>query len=125
MFPRTRIRFTERCLLSMKLTPKQALFAEHIAGGLNRSASYRAVYNAKGMSANSIKVEAHRLSRHPKIVWAVDRLRKGCRSTKRIVSDATADWVLSKMQDFAESPYNTASQKLNALELLGKTLGMF
>ena len=108
-----------------KLTPKQARFAEHLAGGLNRSASYRAVYNAQGMSDGAIRVEAHRLSRHPKIVWAVDRLRKGCPSTRRMISDLSVDWVTVKMQDMVDSPYTTASMKLNALELLGKTLGMF
>ena len=108
-----------------QLTCKQAMFAEHLAGGLNRSASYRAVYNAQGMNADTVKVEACRLAKKPKIVWAVDRLRKGCPSTRRMVSDLTADWVTVKMQDMVDSPYTTASMKLNALELLGKNLGMF
>ena len=124
-FPRTHVTFTERCLFPMILTCKQALFAEHLAGGLNRSASYRAVYNARGMSADSIKVEAHRLSRHPKIVWAVDRLRKGCPSTKRVVSDLHPEWIKIRLMDLADSPYSTTSQKISALEFLGKNLGMF
>ena len=109
----------------MKLTAKQSAFADLIAGGLNQTQAYRGAYNAEGMTSDTVKVEAHRLSRHPKIVWAVDRLRKGCPSTRRMVSDLTADWVTVKMQDMVDSPYTTASMKLNALELLGKTLGMF
>ena len=109
----------------MKLTPKQSVFADLIAGGLNQTEAYRRAYNAANMNSNTVKVEAHRLSRHPKIVWCVDRLRKSCPSTRRMVSDLTADWVTVKMQDMVDSPYTTASMKLNALELLGKTLGMF
>ena len=101
------------------------MFAEHLAGGLNRSASYRAVYNAQGMSPDTLKVEAHRLSRHPKIVWAVDRIRKGCPSTKRVVADLHDEWVIMRLQDLADSRYATSSIKLSALELLGKNLGMF
>ena len=108
-----------------ELTPKQALFAEHIAGGLNHSASYRAVYNAQGMNADTVKVEACRLAKKPKIVWAVDRLRKGCPSTKRVVADLHDEWVRMRLMDLAESPYATSSIKLSALEFLGKNLGMF
>jgi hypothetical protein len=112
-------------MLERHLTPKQSVFADLIAGGLNQTEAYRRAYNAEGMNSDTVKVEAHRLSRHPKIVWAVDRLRKSCPSTRRMISDLSADWVISAMQDFAESPYTTVSQKLNALELLGKHLKMF
>ena len=112
-------------MLERHLTPKQSVFADLIAGGLNQAQAYRVAYNAQNMNSNTVKVEAHRLSRHPKIVWAVARLRKGCPSTRRMVSDLTADWVTVKMQDMVDSPYTTASMKLNALELLGKNLGMF
>lgn len=109
-------------MLERHLTPKQSVFADLIAGGLNQTQAYRRAYNADGMNSNTVKVEACRLAKKPKIVWAVDRLRKGCPSTRRMVSDLTDDWVKVKMQDMVDSPYTTASMKLNALELLGKTL---
>ena len=109
----------------MDLTIKQARFAELLAGGLNYSESYRRAYDARGMSAGAIRVEAHRLSRHPKIVSAVKALRQKCPKTKRVVADLHEEWVKVRMMDLADSPYSTTSQKISALESLGKTLGMF
>ena len=108
-----------------ELTAKQSVFADLIAGGLNQTQAYRGAYNAQNMNSNTVKVEAHRLSRHPKIVWAVDRIRKGCPSTKRVVADLHDEWVKMRLMDLAESPYATSSIKLSALEFLGRNLGMF
>ena len=109
----------------MDLTIKQARFAELLAGGLNYSESYRRAYDARGMSAGAIRVEAHRLSRHPKIVSAVKALRQECPKTKRQVAEASEAWVKVRMMDLADSPFSTTSQKISALEFLGKNLGMF
>ena len=109
----------------MSLTAKQAKFAELVAGGLNLSAGYRKAYDCRGMSAGAIRVEAHRLSRHSKIVSAVKALRQGCPKTKRQVAEASEQWVKIRLMDLADSPYSTTSQKISALEYLGKNLGMF
>ena len=109
----------------MNLTAKQSRFSELVAGGLNYSASYRKAYDCRGMSAGAIRVEAHRLSRHPKIVGAVKALRQGCPKTKRQVAEASEAWVQIRLMDLADSPYSTTSQKITALEFLGKNLGMF
>ena len=109
----------------MALTAKQAKFAELVGGGLNFSESYRRAYDCRGMSAGAIRVEAHRLSRHPKIVNAVKALRQGCPKTKRQVAEASEEWVKIRLMDLADSPYSTTSQKISALEFLGKNLGMF
>jgi len=107
------------------LTAKQAKFAELVAGGLNLSESYRRAYDARGMSSGAIRVEGHRLSRHPKIVSAVKSLRQGCPKTKRQVAEASEVWVRVRLEDLADSLYSTTSQKISALESLGKNLGMF
>ena len=109
----------------MALTAKQSRFAELVAGGLNYSESYRRAYDAQGMSSGAIRVEGHRLRRHPKIVSAVKALRQGCPKTKRQVAEASKEWVEIRLMDLADSPYSTTSQKISALEYLGKTLGMF
>ena len=107
------------------VTPKQSRFAELVSGGLNLSESYRRSYDCRGMSAGALRVEAHRLSRHPKIVSAVKALRQGCPKTKRQVAEASEEWVKIRLMDLADSPYSTTSQKISALEYLGKNLGMF
>jgi len=109
----------------MNLTGKQARFATLVAGGLNLSESYRRAYDAQGMSAGALRVEAHRLSRHPKIVRAVKALRQGCPKTKRQVAEASKEWVEIRLMDLADSPFSTTAQKISALEYLGKNLGMF
>ena len=109
----------------MSLTAKQSRFATLVAGGLNFSESYRKAYDSGGMSAGALRVEAHRLSRHPKIVRAVKALRQGCPKTKRQVAEASEEWVKIRLMDLADSPYSTTSQKISALEFLGKNLGMF
>ena len=109
----------------MNLTAKQARFATLVAGGLNLSESYRRAYDAQGMSAGALRVEAHRLSRHPKIVRAVKALRQGCPKTKRQVAEASKEWVEIRLMDLADSPFSTTAQKISALEYLGKNLGMF
>ena len=96
-----------------------------MAGGLNFSESYRKAYDCRGMSAGAIRVEGHRLARHPKIVIAVKNLRQGCPKTKRQVSEASEEWVKIRLEDLADSPYSTTSQKISGLEYLGKNLGMF
>ena len=114
-----------RAFVRMKLTAKQSRFSELVAGGLNYSASYRKAYDCRGMSAGALRVEAHRLSRHPKIVSAVKSLRQGCPKTKRMVAELHQEWVKIRLMDLADSPYSTSSQKISALESLGKNLGMF
>ena len=109
----------------MALTVKQELFADYLAGGLNQTESYRRSYDARGMSGASIRVEACRLAKHPKIVIAVKALRQGCPKTKRQVAEASEEWVKIRLMDLADSPYSTTSQKISALEFLGKNLGMF
>ena len=109
----------------MDLTPKQARFAELVAGGLNLSESYRKAYDCRGMSAGAIRVEGHRLSKHPKIVSAVKALRQKCPKTKRVVADLHEEWVEIRLMDLADSPFSTTSQKVSALESLGKNLKMF
>ena len=70
-------------------------------------------------------MEAHRLAKHPKIVGAVKALRQGCPKTKRVVADLHPEWIKIRLMDLADSPYSTTSQKISALEYLGKNLGMF
>ena len=92
----------------MALTAKQSRFAELVAGGLNLSESYRRAYDAQGMSSGAIRVEAHRLSRHPKIVIAVKALRQGCPKTKRQVAEASKEWVEIRL----EVPFVTISSQV-------------
>jgi len=40
-------------------------------------------------------------------------------------AESSEEWVRIRLMDLADSPYSTTSQKISALEYLGKNLGMF
>ena len=42
-----------------------------------------------------------------------------------MVAELHQEWVKIRLMDLADSPYSTSSQKISALEYLGKNLGMF
>lgn len=104
----------------MALTVKQELFADFLAFGLNQTESYRRAYNVTRMSAASIKVEASRLSRHPKVAARVELLRKQHPRVKRAVPSLSNEWLVMELQDLASSPYTTSTTKANVLTLLSK-----
>ena len=56
------------------LTSKQEKFIAELLKGNSASDSYRASYNAKGMKASAIHVEASKLKSNPKIA---QRLKQG------------------------------------------------
>ena len=106
------------------LTAKQARFADLIAGGLNQTEAYRRSYNAQHMNSNSIKVEAYRLSKNPKIIAEVDRIRRAHPRIKRRVPDLSKDWIKMKLMDLATSPYSSTVTQGNALKVLSKIKGL-
>ena len=104
----------------MDLTIKQAAFADYIAGGLNKTESYKRVYNATRMSDGAIRVEACRLSKNPKVTERVELLRKQHPTVKRRVPNLTHEWLVMELQDLATSPYSSTVTKGNALKVLSR-----
>ena len=111
-------------MLERHLTPKQSVFADLIAGGLNKTEAYRRAYNAQHMNSNTIKVEAHRLSKNPKIVSEVDAIRRAHPSIKRRVPDLSRDWIQMKLMDLSTSIYSSTATQVSALRVLSKIKGL-
>ena len=107
----------------MSLTVKQKMFADYIAHGLNKSAAYKKSYNAQHMNSNSIAVEAHRLSKHPKVLAEVDRIRRAHPRIKRRVPDLSKDWIKMELMDLATSIYSSTTTQVNALKVLSRIKG--
>ena len=42
-----------------------------------------------------------------------------------VIHSSSEEWIKIRLMDLADSPYSTSSQKISALEYLGKNLGMF
>ena len=102
------------------LTPKQRAFIEQLP--LNQWNGTQAAI-AAGYSAKSAGVMAHRLLKNPAIAKELDR------RTAEIVekTDVTIAEVIAELRQYAfDREYKaTNSERLKALEMLGKHLAMF
>ena len=100
-----------------KLTPKQAAFVHEYLADLNATqAAIRAGYSKK--TANRIATE--NLSK-PVIQKAIQEARDAREKRSMI----TVEWVLSQIASIAQDEEAQQRDRLKALELLGKHLGMW
>jgi hypothetical protein len=76
------------------------------------------------MSPKTIWEASSRLSRHPKIVARLDELRAGKEAEERMLRLSYGDFVINELQELALNAKSDRA-RIKALELLGKTVGMF
>ena len=107
------------------LTAKQGVFASLVARGQNLTDAYRHAYDAERMKESSIRTESSREASKPHVAEAIANLKRNHRPTQRHVEELRADWVLTRLQEEAISEANPASSRVRALEVLGRTLGLF
>jgi len=107
------------------LTPKQSVFASLVARGQNQTDAYRHAYDAERMKESSIRTESSREASKPHVAEAIANLKRNHRPTERCVEELRADWVLTRLQEEAISEANPASSRVRALEVLGRSLGLF
>lgn len=80
------------------LTIKRESFAQYVvAHGKTMTEAYKKAYDCTGMSTNSIKVEASRLAKHPKVAERIAVLRH--RASVR--NDLSFDKLLAKLAGIA------------------------
>ena len=100
-----------------KLTPKQAAFVHEYLIDLNATqAAIRAGYKEK----NARAMAAENLSK-PDIQKAIQEAREAREKRSMI----TVEWVLSQIASIAQDEEAQQRDRLKALELLGKHLGMW
>tara|TARA_R110000824_G_scaffold143449_1_gene311138 strand:+ start:811 stop:1374 length:564 start_codon:yes stop_codon:yes gene_type:complete len=112
------------------LTPKQAKFVALVAGspdikGLSYTEAYRQSYASENMKPTTLRVEAAKLAKQPKIRDAIDSLKGRDVEVQSLVERVSRDWVVRKLQDEATSEHNPPATRVRALELLGKSQGVF
>ena len=116
------------------LTAKQARFAKLVAGtpdtpGLTKAAAYREAYDADNMTKKSSAAAAYELGKQPKIKAAIAKLTtievEVGRAVEAELERVTRDWVTKRLQLEADMVGNPPASRIRALELLGKTQGMF
>ena len=106
------------------LTSRQASFVEELLTGVSKTTAYKSNYSTTHMSPKTIWEASSRLSKHPKVVARLDELRAEKEAEERMLRLSYGDFVINELHELA---LNAKSDKarIKALELLGKSLGIF
>ena len=106
------------------LTDQQIQFAQYIIRGKSQRAAYRAAYPNTSASDQSISTSASKLMKDPRIVKMIEDAAD--QSIDYMVEDANAarQWISRQLMISATLSKQEGS-RLKALELLGRSLGMF
>ena len=107
------------------LTDKQEAFCQAIMAGATFADGYRAAYCADGMVPNSIWNAASRLAADPKVRGRLEQLAEQKEAERRMLALSRADWVIERITQQVMDPANPPAVNTRALELLGKTIGLF
>ena len=106
------------------LTEKQDTFAYGVAEGSTLSDAYRHAYNAKHMKPQVIHVEASRLAANPKVALRLEALSREKDVDRRLQVIRREDFVLDGLMHESLNA-ESSSARVRALELIGKTIGLF
>jgi len=107
------------------LTEKQEAFVQAVFSGENFSDAYRQAYDAENMSNASIHRQAHELAYSPKVSARLEQLSREKEHERRMQRVSRADRTLQKLEEIALRPGDPDGTQVRALELLGKTMGLF
>jgi hypothetical protein len=115
---------------NVALTSKQQRYAENVASGRfpTSVAAYRNAYEvAPTVKPEHVHVYASKLSKNAKVVSVIDRLRLRYEAERARAAVGTKNYVLRALREESEGGTDgaTASTRVRALELLGKSVGMF
>jgi len=114
----------EEVIESKKTTTKMKLFASAIADGLSPAEAYRKVYDCSNSTNATVMANANRLLNDGRITLLLEPVFQARR--EMVINDelATRRFI---MQELFEHAKNTerVSDKLRALEMMGKSIGMF
>jgi hypothetical protein len=108
------------------LTDKQEKFARLVSDGEKLTSAYRKVYNVRNSTKEkSVWEQASALASNLKVasrISALTRLKEEDHSTQ---VRRRSEYVLRKLQEEVERIDNRSSDKISALALLGKSVGLF
>ena len=107
------------------LTDKQEAFCQAVMAGDSFATAYRQAYCSDGMVPNSIWNAASRLAADPKVRGRLEQLAEQKEAERRMLALSRADWVIERITQQVMDPATPPAVKTRALELLGKTIGLF
>ena len=106
------------------LTSRQASFVEELLTGASQTTAYKGNYSTTHMSPKTIWEASSRLSKHPKVIARLDELRAEKEAEERMLRLSYGDFVINELQALALNAKSHRA-RIKALELLGKSIGMF
>ena len=107
------------------ITPKQSAFATFVAQGDNNTEAYRKAYNTAKMSEQVIRNSACKLAKNERVREAIESLKVESKAQAQAREKLTNDWIVEQLQDEALNEKNPPATRVRALELLGKSGGLF
>jgi len=107
------------------VSPKQSAFAAFVVEGDSYTEAYRKAYDASKMKEQVVWNAASRLAKNEKVLTYITALKKKDATAIRAHDKLSKDWILERLQDEAQNDKNPAATRVRALELLGKTSGLF
>ena len=105
------------------LTAKQEKFAQEIYFQANASKAYKSAYPNE-MHFKTVWEAASRLSKNPKVIARLEELRAEKEAEERMLRLSYGDLVINELQSMALNS-KSGRARVKALELLGKTVGLF
>ena len=107
------------------VSPKQSAFAAFVAEGASYTDAYRKAYDASKMKDQVVWNAASRLAKNEKVLTYITALKKKDATAIEAHDKLSKAWILERLQDEAQNDKNPAATRVRALELLGKTSGLF
>ena len=107
-----------------RLTAKHESFAQKVEAGAILSDAYRESYAAENMAYKTVWSEACRLAQNPKVATRIKAIQADMQADHRTRAARREEYVLKRLQEEAEQA-ETDGSRVRALELLGKTVGLF
>jgi hypothetical protein len=109
---------------SKKTTTKMKLFASAISEGLSPAEAYRKVYDCANSTNATVMANANRLLNDSRITLLLEPVFQAKR--EMVINDelATRRFIMQELFEHAKNT-DKVSDKLRALEMMGKSIGMF
>jgi hypothetical protein len=108
-----------------RMTAKMHAFASNIVQGMSPSDAYRRAYDTNNMSEASIVSDANRLLKDARITQLLESFWVTLKENVIADNQATRRHIMSELYNHAERAGERTSDKLKALELMGRAIGMF
>jgi len=109
-----------------KLTAKQEAFSQCVASGAGtQSQCYREVYDCEGSKPAVVHSESSRLLANPMVAARVQVIKGRIEVQRQAQSLSDRDRVLERLRQMIDTAEPTDSNRLRAIELLGRSAGVF